>query len=96
MNTVRVAKSFPHPPPTLLREQKQLNFGIHQTRDQTAITLFLFLLVFSSSGEVLSLLALDFDNRGHLDNRHFLSGPLQFVHLLSLIDVIVQCPLTFE
>ena len=65
------------PSPTLLRLQKQLNIVTHQTRDQIAIDLFLFLLVFSSSGEVLSLSALDFYNGGHLHNPHFLSAPLQ-------------------
>ena len=64
------------PSATLIKLQKQLNIVTHQTRDQTAIDLFLFLLVFSSSGEVLSLSALDFYNRGHLHNPHFLSAPL--------------------
>ena len=74
-------QSFAPPFPTLLRLQKQLNIFIHQTRDQTAIDLFLFLLVFSSSGEVLSLSALDFYNRRHLHNPHFLSAPFEVVHL---------------
>ena len=81
------------PSPPLLREQKQLNILTHQTRDQTAIDLFLVLLLFSSSAEVLSLLALDFYNRGHL---HFLSAPLQVVHPLFLINVLVLRLLPFD
>ena len=68
-----------HGPPStpLLKEQKKLNIVIHQSRDQTVINLFSFLRVFSFSEEVLSLLALDFYNRGHLHNLQFLSAPLQ-------------------
>ena len=39
------------PSPTLLRLQKQLNIVTHQTRDQIAIDLFLFLLVYILQGK---------------------------------------------
>ena len=84
------------PSPSLLSEQSQSNIVNHQTRNETAIDLFLSLLVFSSSGEVLSLLALDFYNRVHLHSPHFFSAPLQVVHPLFLIDVIVLRLLPFE
>ena len=66
--------------------KKQLSIVIHQTRDQAAIDLFLFLLVFSFLEKVLSLLVLDFYSWGHLDNPHFLSAPLPVVH--PLVDAL--------
>ena len=64
------------------KETKTVKHCINQTRDQTAVDIFSFFLVFSSSGEVLSLLVLDFYTAGHLHNPHFLSDPLQVVNPL--------------